>query len=152
MDSTVIEEIAKQLGIAVDQAGQFITEQLPAFAAMKAMQAAVPLVIVGLLLLLSLVIMGVGAYVSFSNARAEKDRFKANREAMELGDRSVVYESNYKTSFTEYDSCYVFIFGFVAVCFFLILLMILSFILVPDLIGWSNYPEAMLIDMALKAV
>ena len=29
MDSTVIEEIAEQLGMAVDQAGQFIAENLP---------------------------------------------------------------------------------------------------------------------------
>ena len=43
MDSTVIEEIAEQLGMAVNQAGQFIAENLPDFAALKAMQCAGPL-------------------------------------------------------------------------------------------------------------
>lgn len=36
MDATVVQEIADQLGIAVDQAGQFITEYLPMYAGMKA--------------------------------------------------------------------------------------------------------------------
>lgn len=36
MDSTVIEEIAEQLGVAADQAGQFIAENLPDFAVLKA--------------------------------------------------------------------------------------------------------------------
>lgn len=45
MDSTVIAEIANQLGIAVDQAGQFITEHLPEFAELKAMQATIPMIV-----------------------------------------------------------------------------------------------------------
>lgn len=36
MDSTVIEEIAEQLGVGAYQAGQFIAENLPDFAALKA--------------------------------------------------------------------------------------------------------------------
>lgn len=36
MDKTVIEEIADQLGLAVDQAGDFIAQYLPQYAALKA--------------------------------------------------------------------------------------------------------------------
>lgn len=36
MDPAVIEEIAEQLGMAADQAGQFVAENLPGFAALKA--------------------------------------------------------------------------------------------------------------------
>lgn len=36
MDPAVIEEIAAQLGKAADQAGRFVAENLPGFAALKA--------------------------------------------------------------------------------------------------------------------
>lgn len=39
MDDSVIQEIANQLGMAVDQAGQFIQEQLPNFAALQAVKS-----------------------------------------------------------------------------------------------------------------
>lgn len=54
MDSTVIQEIAKQLGMAVDQAGLFIQEQLPSFAALNVVRLSAPLWILGILALVGL--------------------------------------------------------------------------------------------------
>lgn len=65
MDSTVIQEIANQLGMAVDQAGQFITEHLPEFAGLKVVQIATPFCIAGALFVVS----AMTAIISFIVAR-----------------------------------------------------------------------------------
>lgn len=113
---TVIQEIANQLGMAVDQAGQFITEQLPNYAALKVIQISTPLIILAIITGISLV----GFIVSFAITK-------------------------------DIDSDIVCVFGFplliAGVIFIIGLLAYLS-----EIIGWMNYPEAMLIDMAIKAV
>lgn len=116
MDSSVIEEIAKQLGMAVDQAGQFITEHLPEFAALKIVQATAPLWVLGIIAIISLA----GFVVSFAVVRD-----------------------------IDNPCAFLFLATFLASSFAFVLWLILS---LAAIIGWSNYPEAMLIDMALKAV
>lgn len=113
---TVIHEIANQLGMAVDQAGQFIQEQLPNFAALKIIQLSTPLWILGILAL-------VGLFFALLSFAITKDV-----------DHSVFVLS----IIVFFGSLIVFVFW---------LLFALA-----NIIGWSNYPEAMLIDMALKAV
>lgn len=132
MDSTVIEEIAKQLGMAVDQAGQFIAENLPAFAGLKVMQATVPLVISWSLVVLCAIVALVALAVI---ARLRK--------------KGVSRRYN---NWSDYDVWWVFVCAMVAGAFALIVAVLLTGFLIPELIGWQQYPEAMLIDMALKAV
>lgn len=114
MDSTVIEEIAKQLGMAVDQTGMFITEQLPQYAALKAMQCGSLIVGCALILLLS----GIMLFVSIKRGWSED---------------------------------IVWIFGLVTL-FFAVFFVGALLLFGTSLMGWVNYPEAMLIDMAMKAV
>ena len=132
MDSTVIEEIAKQLGMAVDQAGQFIAENLPAFAGLKVMQATVPLVISWSLVVLCAVVALVSLAVI---ARLRK--------------KGVSRRYN---NWSDYEVWWVFVCAMVAGAFALIVAVLMTGFLIPELIGWQQYPEAMLIDMTLKAV
>lgn len=113
---TVIQEIANQLGMAVDQAGQFIAEQLPNYAAMKAMQISVPLIVLAVIAGIGLV----GFIISFAITKYFDD---------------------------DVTSSFFLLFAIAG----LILILGLCFFL-SEIIGWMNYPEAMLIDMALKAV
>lgn len=139
MDSTVIQEIANQLGMAVDQAGQFVAEQLPNYAGLKVVQGVVPLAIIGALFLLFAVVSLVALAVC---ARAIRKDRKEGRTTSWL----------YCDAYDDYMSFVVFaLAGIVALFLLFILVMGICFNL-ADIIGWSNYPEAMLIDMALKAV
>ena len=147
MDSTVIQEIANQLGMAVDQAGQFIQDQLPQFAALKVMQAAVPMIIAwalfAMLVIVSLICLAVCAHYR----RKEIDR----RET----DNNITYwerHSRYRTDWDDYNSFIAF--GYIGIASLLVMVcaIFITAFCAPELYGWSNYPEAMLIDMALKAV
>lgn len=134
MDSTVIQEIANQLGMAADQAGMFITEQLPNYAALKMMQSLVPLVIIWTLF----------AIAAIASLIALAVCYKARKKAING-------ESD-NTDWNYFDSFIVFAFiGAIALFIAFIGVCVTGFT-VPEIIGWSNYPEAMLIDMALKAV
>lgn len=139
MDPTVIEEIAEQLGMAADQAGQFVAENLPDFAALKATQCAVPLVAF-LSLVVILILVAIVSGVLLAKARAKK-RLK--------------YENGRIKNLDDWDSNISFwiLFGSLVILGITILF---SFLFVPScitgLIGWQQYPEAMLIDMALKAI
>lgn len=139
MDSTVIEEIAKQLGIAVDQAGAFIADNLPAYAGMKAVQAAVPLAIAWGLFMLSVVV----ALVSLLLAAHERRKCMAENE---LPRQHEMYD------WDNYTGIAVALFAGIAGAFFLVIAVLVTAVCAPNLIGWQQYPEAMLIDMALKAV
>lgn len=127
MDSTVIQEIANQLGMAVDQAGQFIQEQLPQFAALKAMQNTVPIVATwatfGVLF-----IIGISATIIFV---AFNEKMKPDTEDLII---------------------IVIITSFVLSGIMILVAIATTAFCVPNVIGWSEYPQAMLIDMALKAV
>lgn len=117
MDATVIEEIAKQLGMAVDQAAAFVADHLPDYAAMMAARAMFPIQF-GVLLLVALSAVAVLSYV-LSGCDSDNDFF-----AMSSVGAVVLF----------------------------VLLAIYVFVVGSDIVGWQQYPEAMLIDMALKAV
>lgn len=141
MDSTVIQEIANQLGMAVDQAGQFVTEQLPGIAALKMWQTSIPLFVIGVAFLIALIPTIVSIAIA---AKQRKSDIKGKAERR--------YSSFYSEDWLDYPAFWFFIFAaIVTVCIFVGLLCAVA-ICVPQIIGWSNYPEAMLIDMALKAV
>lgn len=116
MDSTVVQEIANQLGMAVDQAGKFIQEQLPNYAALKIIQLSCPLYILGILAFISLIISIVSYLIT----------------------RNI-----------DNDVCFISGAVFV-VCFIIFVIVLLNSL--AQIIGWQEYPQAMLIDMALKAV
>lgn len=139
MDSTVIEEIAKQLGMAVDQAGAFIADNLPAYAGMKAVQAAVPLAIAWGLFLLCVVI----ALVSLCLAANER------RKCMAEDDQPRWHEVH---DWENYMGTAIALVAVITGAFLLVIAVLVTAVCAPDLIGWQQYPEAMLIDMALKAV
>lgn len=114
MDSTVIEEIAEQLGMAVDQASAFIADHLPDYAAMMATRAMFPIQF-GVVLLLVLSAVAVLSYV-LSGGNSDNDFF---------------------------------VMSSVGAVVLFVLLAIYVFIVGPDIVGWSQYPEAMLIDKVL---
>lgn len=141
MDSTVIEEIANQLGMAVDQAGQFITEHLPAYAGLKAMHAIVPTVMVWAVFLALAIVCVIAISVCAKAKERDTDAWLQSN-----GD----YYS--KPDWNNYLSMYVFfVVGFFAMLVLVIAIAVTANCL-PDIIGWQSYPEAMLIDMAMKAV
>lgn len=139
MDSTVIEEIAEQLGVAVDQAGQFVAENLPDFAALKATQCAVPL-IAFLSFAVILILVAIVSGILLAKTKAKEGLMYENGRVKDLND----WES--------YMSFWILTGALVI----LGITILFSFLFVPScitgLIGWQQYPEAMLIDMALKAV
>lgn len=141
---TVIQEIANQLGMAVDQAGQFITEQLPNFAAIKVVQNVTTLVIVAVALI------ACAAAVILSYRFNTKSYMNHNYYKKE----EILEETHYWCSAYrwEFASFYVLVFfAILAIISFLCAIFVCADA-IPNIIGWSNYPEAMLIDMALKAV
>lgn len=135
MDSTVIQEIANQLGMAVDQAGQFITENLPDFAGLKAMQAIVPMAILWTVF----IVLDIVSITSYITAR------RSAAKAREEGNR-------YRSDIDDYMSFWVFIYTGTSAIVDVVLALFATSICAPELIGWSQYPQAMLIDMALKAI
>lgn len=112
---TIVQKIANQLGMPVDQAGQFLAEQLPNYASMRMMQISACLIIVAAIAVICLV----GLIISLAVAKDSES-----------------------TCATAFLCC------FISVTVFLVLM---SFFLLPDLIGWMNNPEAMLIYKALQA-
>lgn len=142
MDSTVIQEIANQLGMAVDQAGQFITEQLPGFATLKVLQLSVPLYVAAVASIILLVPWIIALYFTHKQRKSDAEG------------KSEYRYSNYEFSagWSDYSPFWVFICFAAANLVAVIVLIALMAVNVPQIIGWQNYPEAMLIDMALKAV
>lgn len=143
MDGTVIQEIANQLGMTVDQAGQFVTTYLPDYAALECMQCTVPLAILSAVTLL-LVTASLVALVVFIRAYCQ-EREKGISESRVAWMRG-------KPLVDDFGSFWVF---FVTGCVAVVLLLALAITLgnlVPQIIGWQSYPEAMLIDQAVKAI
>lgn len=151
MDSTVIQEIANQLGMAVDQAGQFIQDQLPQFAALKAMQAAIPMIIAwalfAMLAIASLICLAICAHYRRIEINAEKEEI-----ANMVEEKRRVRARNFHTDWDDYNTFFAFGYIGIASLFVMVCAIFITAFCAPELYGWSNYPEAMLIDMALKAV
>lgn len=138
---TVIQEIANQLGMAVDQTGQFITEQLPNYAALKVTQE---IIMPAILWIVTIILMAVAftfLHITVKHRRSDRSDESEYR-----------YANYYTMDYSDYDTFWIFcIVGVIAVIL-LIPTLIYTGINLPNIIGWMNYPEAMLIDMAIKAV
>lgn len=124
MEETVIKEIANQLGMAVDQTGQFITAYLPQYAALKTWSD----IFVLSMMLLVTVAFGVASAKLYKHYLALKEDGKWN-------------------DFDEYAQIAGIASGFCAVVF-----VIVSMFLVPEIIGWACFPEAQLIREAMSAI
>ena len=143
MDGTIIQEIADQFGMAVDQAGQFITTYLPDYAALKCMQCTVPIAILSVVTLLMVIASLISLAVFLKAYGQEKGKVAENSHVRWMRGKPLV---------DDFGSFWVFsITGCVAVVL-LIALAITIGNLVPHVIGWQSYPEAMLIDQAVKAI
>lgn len=139
---TVIQEIANQLGMAVDQAGKFIQEQLPNFAALKVVQSSVPLyVTIGFFIVVTIA-CAISTFIRHKEYKAELEDWK-NAETSVWSKRPYFIE--------DYLGITIIISASVS-ALLLISVVVELLLFLPDIIGWSNYPEAMLIDMALNAV
>lgn len=133
MTDTIISEIAEQLGIAVDQAGQFITTYLPDYASLMIIKGYAPIIIFTVLFLITF-IGSMASLVAFAHERRKRE-VKLIRSYCD-----------------EYTSFFVFAVFLVMTIFFLAMLLLSANFEVPKIIGWSEYPEAMLIDMALSKI
>lgn len=133
MDSTVIEEIAKQLGMAVDQAGQFVASNLPAYAMLKATQSITTVVAAwGIVLVFAIITL-----VSFLCLKRV---------------RSKGVKGTYGFNWDGYPQGFVMGIAGTICAVSLLIVIPMTAANVADIVGWQQYPEAMLIDMALKAV
>lgn len=127
MDSTVIQEIANQLGIAVDKTGEFIAEQIPVYAQMKAFFATSWVIGFAVAFLIA-----IAAIIICTNAIVKEDK---------------------KSYMDKNDTVFIVSLACLIAGLFLLIVAIVGLLLeIPEAIGWSNYPEAMLLDMAMKAV
>ena len=121
MDETVIQEIANQLGMGVDKAGDFIAANLPQYAALRLWSD----VFILALLLLITVALGIAATLLY--------RHHAALEA--------------KGKWSDFDEYAIWV-GGIGSCF-LIVFIIAAIFLVPGIIGWACFPEAQLIREAM---
>lgn len=128
MDDTVISEIGRQLGMATDQAGQFIETYLPQYASMKVVTDTVVLC----MLLGLLVVLGMCWGIVFRTYRKKKSAAK------------------WLSEYEGYETASIAI-GIVLGVFAFIVIIITA-ILVPHIIGWSQFPEAMLIEKTLDVI
>ena len=142
MDQTVIQEIANQLGIAVDNVGVFINEQLPQYAAFKSMQLTALVIGVVVGFIACVIVFTVMWFMGKRKVKLEvEDDFLHGREM--------------KVS-TLSEESYLFViiwilFGLAALVL-LITAIIMCTILIPQIVGWVDYPQAMLIDMAISKI
>lgn len=129
MDDTVIREIANQLGMATDQAAQFIETYLPQYASLKVMldtaYCIIALVVFVMLLIAFLVIHSI-----YEKREANPDILSYENEGYEFA--SIIAGSSAVVSF--------------------IVLIVICAVLVPDAIAWSQFPEAQLINQAIAAI
>lgn len=132
-DATVIQEIATQLGMAADQAGQFVAEQLPQYAAMRVMRATVGMV--PILAICAVVFLLAALFIVYV--------VRLNRRKGDDYDGTFAYD--FLGRFAICVSALVMFFAVAG--FFYELSADL-----PAIVGWSQYPEAMLVDMALEAI
>lgn len=121
MDKTVIQEIANQLGIGVDRAGDFITTYLPQYAALMIWSDVFTLAV----LLLMTVALGIASAKLYKHHKA----LRADDEW---------------SNFDDY-AAWTGVVGVLLAIAFLIAVMLL----VPSIIGWACFPEAQLIHQAM---
>lgn len=131
MDKTVIQEIANQLGIGADRAGDFITTYLPQYAALRTWQEVFSVAFAWFLAaLLAIALAAVVKAKARAKAKAGDDWRYSDKES--------------------YDTA---IFAIACIASgFLVFAIINTAITVPNIIGWSTFPEAQLISEATRAL
>ena len=134
MDQTIIQEIADQLGIAVDNVGTFIETYLPQYAALKSMQMSVGIYF-GIGVTLLFLLLTIIWIIIINKVKVRKNDYTDERVPM---------HNSY--NYSEFS-----VWGLMALAgVFLVALIftiVYSVIFVPQIIGWNEYPQAMLIDM-----
>lgn len=126
MEVTVIEEIANQLGMAVDSTGDFITTMLPQYAGLKTLES-------GMVAFGCLIVIIVCAIIfKVCYAKYMKEKAEGSKSHLFLDD----------DLFTYSVAC-----GIPAAVALVMLL-----IFMYKALGWLFFPEAMLIDMVLMEI
>ena len=133
MNETVIQEIANQLGMAVDQAGVFIQTYLPQYAMLKTVHIGVPMLVFGIVLVVATVVV----YRCFKSYKA----YCAERSNVE------------RCTFIDYVDNNEFMFIPLSVyAGFLIVYICALATFVPEMIGWMVFPEAQLINDCMDVI
>ena len=129
MDETVIKAIGEQLGLATDNAAQFIQTYLPQYANLKVMLDITACIISGVVFLMFLIAFLI-VFKIYSKREKDPDITNWDNEGWETA---------------------TFIIGGLTVIAF-IAFTIICFAKIPDAIAWSQFPEAQLINEAIKAI
>lgn len=127
MDSTVIQEIANQLGIAADDASALIQQYLPQYAGLQIFYNVMGVIISAVIIAITVVI-GRKVFIH------KRDRI----EKMGCIER-IVYG----------DDC---TFAIVVSAIIVAVFMIAIVFDIRNIIGWTVFPEASLIDMVLSSI
>lgn len=122
MDSTVIEEIANQLGMAVDDVGTFIQSILPSYAGMQIVNNLIPCILAGVAIV----------FCVFFMVHLIKDGKKP------FMDRR--YEDDIRAILMCVGAALI-ILSVVVLCF-----------TVSNIIGWAMFPEGKFFDMILNSI
>lgn len=126
MNEKVIEEIANQLGIAVDQASQFLVQIIPQYAELQMLNYGILAVVALILVIIAVVVAKIG--------------FKEYRECASSDD--IWHCINDTTWFwVTLTSLTI---GAVATAAFLYF--------TQQVAGWLLFPDAKVVEMALKAI
>lgn len=133
MEPKVIEEIAEQLGMAVGEAAKFIEDILPQYAGLQVVDNIVP------------------AVISLAACVACVFAIKKNAEVIKKAKEK--YKSNEIRWYSDYCSATGFPWAVVWIAAFVLLVAVFVFSCsAGDAIGWALFPDAKLLDMAVKAV
>ena len=128
METKVIEEIAEQLGMAVSEAAKFIESILPQYAGLQAMEN-------GVIAVFALAVFSVCAVVVLKSIAAIAELKKQ------------------KLSYYEYsDKSYHFFIALIVACPIGFIALVFAIVVGVDALGWALFPDAKLLDMAVKAV
>lgn len=126
MNEKVIEEIANQLGLAVDQASQLVAQVIPQYAAMKVMERSIEAAGFVLLVIVSAVV----AIIAIRN-------YKRAPEMVSVFDR----DEKEKWFYIALTSLLVGAFATAITLF-----------LVQQAAGWAMFPDAKVAEMVLDAI
>lgn len=148
IDSSIIQQIADALGLAVDQTARYLDQYLPAYAQLKTMQMITPAIVAGIIL----IVFAVVAIIALCMAREHM------RVDMTTEDRlSQKYCQMTRIHGYGIDECCYYISWWIGIIALIIAAIafvnILFFIArdVPLIITWMNAPEAMLLDTIINA-
>lgn len=132
MDATVIEEIAKQLGMAVGEAAEFTEEILPQYAGLQIIDNVIPAVACLVMFIVSV----------FSIARSIGAMKKLEKE--EAAERMGYWSS--RGVFDDHVEK-ILLWGVAMLVF-----AIFGGTCIGDALGWAIFPDAKLLDMAINAI